>query len=112
MTLCKSRKDLLEEKRRFWKQHIDDWQTSGLRQAEYCREYQLKVHRFIYWKKKFRASKASQTLIELKLPPVPYPQTSSPACPLRVAVNRFQVAVERDFDPIALRQLIYTLEHL
>ena len=38
MTLGKSRKDLLEEKRRFWKYHIDGWQASELRQAEYCRK--------------------------------------------------------------------------
>ena len=106
MTSVKSRKEQLEAKRQFWKQHMKDWQ------AEYCRKHHLRVHRFIYWKKKFHAPKASQALVELKLPPVPFTNQASPASPLRVSVNRFQVAVDRDFDPITLRQLIYTLEHV
>jgi hypothetical protein len=111
MTSFKSREELLEEKRRFWKQHIEGWQASDLSQIEYCRQHHLIAHRFTYWKQKFTSSPA-QSFIELKLPPVLYPQTSSSASTLRVAVNRFQVAVDRDFDPITLRQLVYTLEQL
>ena len=111
MTSVKSRDELLEEKRRFWKRHIDDWQASDLSQVEYCRQHHLIVHRFTYWKQKFTSGPAP-SFIELKLPPVPSPQISSSASPLRVVVNRFQVTVDRDFDPVALRQLVYALEHL
>ena len=110
MTSGKSREELLEEKRRFRKQHIKDWQASDLSQVEYCRQHHLIAHRFTYWKRKFTSGPA-QSFIELKLPPVLSP-TSSSASTLRVAVNRFQVAVDRDFDPITLRQLVYTLEKL
>jgi len=109
---AKSRKAELEKKRRFWDQHVTDWRASRLKQAQYCRKHHLKVHRFIYWKKKFQAPESSQALIELKLPPVLYPKLSSPASSLRVSVNRFQVAVDRDFDPVALRQLVHSLERL
>ncbi len=112
MTLAKSRKELLEEKRRFWKQHIEDWQAGELSQAEYCRKHHLKVHRFVYWKKKFHTPKTSPALVELKLPQMSYKNPKPASSPLRVSVNRFQVAVDRDFDPITLRQLIYTLEHV
>lgn len=111
MTPSKSRKEQLEEKRRFWKQHIECWQASELNQAEYCRKHHLKVHRFVYWKKKFHTSKTPQALVELKLPQMSY-ENSAPASLLRVSVNRFEVTVDRDFDPITLRQLIYTLEHV
>jgi len=111
MTSDKSREELAEEKHRFWKQHIADWQATDLSQVEYCRQYHLIAHRFTYWKQKFKFG-SDQSFIELKLPPVSYPQISSPASLLRVNVNRFQVAVDRDFDPIALRQLINFLEHL
>jgi len=107
----KSRKMKLEQKRRFWKQHVTDWQANNMSQAVYCRKHQLKVHRFIYWKKKFQ-SLPSQSLIELKLPPVSYPKLFSTGSSLRVSVNRFQVSVERDFDPVVLRQLVYSLERL
>lgn len=111
MTAVKLRKAEREQKRRLWTQHIEDWQATDLSQVEYCRQHHLIVHRFTYWKQKLKFC-PDQSFIELKLPPVPYPKTSSSAPSLRVAVNRFQVTVERDFDPIALRQLIYSLEHL
>ncbi len=108
---AKSQKAEREEKRRFWKQHIEDWQTSDLSQVEYCRQHHLSVHRFTYWKQKFKSG-PDQSFIELKLPPVPYPKVTPPRSSLRVSVNRFQVAVDRDFDPVALKQLVYTLERL
>jgi len=111
MTPDKSREELSKKKRRFWKQHIEDWQATDLSQVEYCRQHHLIAHRFTYWKQKIKFG-PDQSFIELKLPPVKYPQTSSPTSPLRVAVNRFQVAVDQDFDPITLRQLLYTLEQL
>ena len=109
---AKSRKEELEQKRLFWKQHILDWQANNMSQTEYCRKHHLKFHRFVYWKKKFQLLKPSQALVELKLPPVPYSKLLSSASSLRVSVSRFQVSVERDFDPVALRQLVYSLEHL
>jgi len=112
MDSSNSHKEQLEEKRRFWKQHIEDWQAGDINQTQYCREHHLAVHRFTYWKKKFQIPETSQSLIELTLPPALYPKMPSPASPLRVLISRFQVSVDRDFDPLTLRQLIYTLEHL
>ncbi len=109
---AKSQKTKLEEKRRFWQQHVEDWQAVQLSQAQYCRKNNLKVHRFIYWKKKFQRQNPSQALMELKLPSVPYPKLTPPRSSLRVSVNRFQVAVDRDFDPVTLKQLVYSLERL
>ena len=39
-------------RRRFWEHHIKQWQSSGLSQAAYCRNHQLKAHRFYYWRQK------------------------------------------------------------
>ena len=111
MTQTKAREAELEQKRRFWKQHIETWRSGHLNQTEYCRQHKLIVHRFVYWKRKLKSG-SGQSFIELKLSPVAYPKDPSPASPLRLTVNRFQVAVDRDFDPVALHQLIYSLEHL
>jgi hypothetical protein len=35
-----------------WQQHIERWQQTHLSQAAYCKQYQLKPHRFSYWKRK------------------------------------------------------------
>ena len=32
-----------EQKRTFWKNHIDSWQHSGLSQPEYCKQHELKL---------------------------------------------------------------------
>jgi hypothetical protein len=106
-----SRQSEIEEKRRFWRQQIEGWRTSGLTRAEYCRQHNLSYDRFIYWKRKF-SKESNPAFIELKLPAVPYPKMISPASSLRVSVSRFQVSVDRHFDPETLRELIYTLERL
>jgi hypothetical protein len=39
----------------FWQRHIEQWRTSELSQASYCRQQALVAHRFGYWKRKFLA---------------------------------------------------------
>ena len=34
-----------KEKRQFWENHVQAWQQSGLTQAEYCRQNNLKNQR-------------------------------------------------------------------
>jgi len=46
----------LKQRRRFWEHHIEQWQKSAVSQAAYCREHQLKAHRFYYWRRRLAAS--------------------------------------------------------
>ena len=48
------RAEALEVKRRFWRQHIQRWKRSGLKQSVYCWRQELKLHCFTYWRKKVR----------------------------------------------------------
>lgn len=106
--MAQSRKEENEEKRRWWKEHIDAWCASGKSQTAYCREHDLSYHRFRYWKKRlYQPSKPA--FIELCLGPGS--RDKSPAC-LRLMIGGCQVAVERDFDPVALQQLIGVLSRL
>ena len=111
MTSIKTRQAELEEKRRFWRHHIEDWRSSDLTQVDYCRRHGLVLHRFTYWKQKLK-NDSPPAFIELKLPALRYPNISHLASPLRVSVSRFQVAVDRDFDPATLCRLVSTLEGL
>jgi len=97
-------------KRRFWKKQIEAWQSSGLEQTEYCRQNNLKYHLFTYWKKKLlHPAESPVCLVQ-----VPFAQTISSQAssrPLRLILdNRYRIEVERDFDPVALKQLIHVLE--
>ena len=110
------RAEALEAKRRFWRQHIERWKRSGLKQSSYCRRHELKLHCFTYWRKKFRrAAPAPVSLVEVRLPPVATTEAivATGHRPLKLVVSSSHfVEVERDFDPVALRQLLHVLERL
>lgn len=36
----------------FWEQHLRKWKSSGLTQAEYCRQHEPSSKTFLYWKRK------------------------------------------------------------
>ncbi len=42
------------EKREFWANHVKKWRDSGLTQADYCQQHQLKSHQLTYWKQVFQ----------------------------------------------------------
>jgi hypothetical protein len=108
------RAEALEAKRRFWRQHIERWKRSGLKQSVYCRRHELKLHCFTYWRKKVRrAAQAPVSLVELRLPSVATTEAivTTGHRPLRLMVSSNHcVELERDFDPVALRQLLKVLE--
>jgi len=106
----KSRQEENTEKRRYWKEHLDAWQISGLSQVEYCRQHDLSRFRFQYWKRRFEGSVSMPALIEVPFASV---MARKPYQALRLVVgDHYQIAVERDFDPMALRQLIGVLDRL
>jgi hypothetical protein len=110
MTTVISRQEEIEEKRRYWRMHLDAWRASGLNQVGYCRQHDLSRFQFQYWKRRFQPSAALPSFIELPLSPV---VAHKPYHALRLIVdNRYPILVERDFDPVALRQLIGVLDRL
>ncbi len=59
------------KKHRFWLAHIQAWQKSGLLQSDYCRQHDLSIHQFGYWKKKIK----TEGIQGKKLKFVPLPVT-------------------------------------
>ena len=106
--MAQSKKEENQEKRHRWKQHIDAWAASGKTQIAYCLEHDLNRHRFQYWKKRLHQPSKS-SFIELHLGPG---ERQRSLAPLRVMIGGCQVAVDRDFDPVALQQLIGVLSRL
>ena len=108
-----SRVEELEQKRSYWKQHIDSWQETGLTQAEYCRRHNLKHHQLVYWKKRFLDTETGVSFVSLKLEDL----VDIPAQPDRdsfclVIDNHFEVEIKAGFDAQLLRQLIFVLRGL
>ena len=110
-----SHKAALLARRRYSKAHIESWKASGLKQSQYCRQHELKLHQFVYWREKYLPrSEGAVSLVRLELPEqnlrslVPTPQK-----PLRLLVGTDRrIEVERGFDPIALQQLVHALERM
>ena len=98
-----------KEKRQFWEDHVQAWQQSGLTQAEYFRQNNLKNHRWWYWRKRishppetdvtfvplhFSSSKISRTGIDVVTP------------------NGYRIECDNGFDVSKLRQLILSVRCL
>jgi hypothetical protein len=44
-------------KSQFWQDHITAWQSSGLSQAAYCKQHEIKFHNFAYWRNRLSLAK-------------------------------------------------------
>ena len=108
-----SRAEQLEQKRSYWRQHINSWQETGLTQTEYCRQHNLKHHQLVYWKKRYLKTQSDVSFAAIQLEdlldiPAPADQAS-----LTVVIdNPLKVEVTEGFDPQLLRQLIAALRGL
>ncbi len=108
-----SRAEQLEQKRTYWKQHIDSWQETGLTQVEYCRQHNLKHHQLVYWKKRFIKTETSVSFVPLKLENLlEMPARQDQASLTLVINNQFNIEIRAGFDAQLLRQLIFALRGL
>ncbi|MFT5889586.1 MAG: hypothetical protein ACI9BO_002414 [Zhongshania sp.] len=58
-------------KAQFWQDHITAWQGSGLSQAAYCKQHEIKFHNFAYWRNRLSPAKESASkLMKLGAMPV------------------------------------------
>jgi hypothetical protein len=61
-------------KSQFWQDNIIAWQSSGLSQAPYCKQHEIKFHNFAYWRNRLSPVKApSVKLMKLGAMPVSSP---------------------------------------
>jgi len=91
-----------EEKQRFWKDHIQGWEESGITQTDYCSKHGLKRDQFTYWKGKLVQDTSTVSLV-----PVPVRVNLKPSPkPLVVVVDsRFRIEVSGDFESATLEKL-------
>jgi hypothetical protein len=108
-----SRAEQLEQKRSYWKQHIDSWQETGLTQTEYCKRNNLKHHQLVYWKKRFLKTETDVSFVPLKLEDF-LNITARPECASLTLVvhNHFKIEIRPGFDAQLLRELIFALRGL
>jgi hypothetical protein len=57
-------------KAQFWQDHITAWQGSGLSQAAYCKQHEIKFHNFAYWRNRLSPAKVPSAKL-MKLGTIP-----------------------------------------
>jgi len=101
-------------RRKFWQSNIDAWALTGLSQAEYCRQNNLKAHRFTYWKRKFYRENLPVELVRIHTSPVKSTHfLHNNGVPLRLTMGaRFTLEIPDGFSPATLEQVISTLQEV
>jgi len=99
-----SKHNQLTEKHRYWKQHIEQWFKSGLSQVEYCRQNNLKIRQFNYFKSKFKKDNLPVQFVQVPVKPVNAPSF------LKLNIgSSFQVEIPDGFSQVTLTQVLQVL---
>ena len=107
----------MTERARFWAEQLAAWAQSGLSQAEFCRQRELKGGTFAWWKRQLqtrdggrstrrrRTAKSPARFVEVRLPGA----CSGTAYEVMLARGR-SIRVPSAFDPQVLSRLITAVE--
>jgi len=101
------------DKRRTWKQHLADWQSSGFTQTDYCRAHGLKPHQFTYWKRRFQQTATQPRFLPVGVVDPAPPESVVVPSPLTiVAGNGIRIHIGDDFNAATLKRLLVTLDQV
>ncbi|MBN1361617.1 MAG: hypothetical protein JW993_13545 [Sedimentisphaerales bacterium] len=123
MAASKGRKQLTE-RGRFWLRHLERWQPSGLSQVRYCREHQLSVAAFGWWKGQLSSRRKQPqagtgacdeigdegTFVELSWPDIGQRETSASVVYEIALAGGRRLRLGPHFKPEQVRQLVTLLE--
>jgi len=98
-----SKQNQLTKKQRYWQRHIEKWSQSGLSQAAYCREYNLKIKGFTYFKSRLKKNLPVQ-FVQVPVEPVSVPSFVK----LNVG-SSFQIEIPDGFSQNTLTQVLQVL---
>lgn len=108
----------LSPRGRFWQRHIQQWQRSGVTQSQYCREHDLSIGAFHWWRKLTHGHPVVDPQKELPTLPVPtfteirIPEGGAAAASYAYEIilpNRTQVRLRQNFDAEAVAALVSLL---
>ena len=95
-----SRQNQRTKKQKYWQRHIEKWSQSGLSQAAYCRERNLKIKSFIYFKSRLKKNLPVQ-FVQVPVGPVQAPSF------LKLNISSsFQVEIPDGFSQVTLAQVL------
>ncbi len=100
------RQEQSKQKQQYWQRNIQDWKESGNSQAGYCREHNLNIKTFTYWRRKLSQRLTTVSLVQV----APLSNTSAH---IKLIINDgFSIEVEDGFRPDTLKQLVHVVRSL
>ena len=91
------------EKRWYWEEKLKGWKQSGQTRANYCRERNLAVHQFWYWRKRLCPEKTAATLVELPM----RARMPGPSSAISLIVDGgCRIEIREGFNPSMLEQVL------
>ena len=108
------------DKQRFWRDHMEGWQRSGVSQREYCAQQGLSLSTFTLWRRRLAAGSLVPVgvvdFVPLPLPvALPGPNRGATALtrdtqtPIVVLAGGYRVEVAKGFDADTLRAVVTAL---
>ena len=95
----------------FWSSKIDQFETSNMTRAEFCRQNNLSIRTFEHWHKKIIIKKrpAGNSFVELKVNDLPIVTSRQSYYDLIIS-DSIKIRVSKYFDSELLIRIIKTLE--
>jgi hypothetical protein len=94
------------EKRQYWQAHSDGYAKSGQTRTAYCKQNNLNLQTFAYWRRRLKTESGPVKLVQL---PATIMQASGS---LRVEVNGYNIEVSEGFSSGTLARLVRVLREL
>lgn len=100
-----SRQNQLTKKQRYWQRYIEQWSQSGLSQAAYCRERNLKIKSFTYFKSRLKKKNLPVQFVQVPVEPVRAPSF------LKLNIgSSFHIDIPDGFSQNTLTQVLQVLK--
>lgn len=98
-------------RQQFWQRHLDSWSSSGLTQAQYCRNHSLNAWTFNSWKRRIESEQSTPTqFVAVELPSLSTADKLENKYSLRLRLpNEISIEVCDGFSQETLGRLIKTV---
>lgn len=98
-----------QDKQSFWEPHIRGWKESGISQADYCRDQELNIRVFGYWKRKLCRKTPGQGFVPVLIKPAEAAIGRSDASLRLIIREAMCVEIGDRFSSDTLRRLLDTV---
>ena len=99
-----------EEKRDFWRKHIQAWEQGTITQTDYCTRNNVNIKSFHYWKNRLKNPSSEKETQLTKISKQARPNKMPTQTGIEVIINEtIKIRIDRNFDQDVLQEVVKTL---